>query len=123
MPEVLHDAVGRVMGQAFRSWAKKDPVYKKVFEKVTDESLAIADTALTEMTEYKPGAFDLWWTYEHMRFYKVRNLDVRRIHELMYHFLTGVARKTINPKNETKDIKTRKKANATTDASRQAQAG
>ena len=90
--------LAEVVKAAFGKWAKKHPQHKDLFKKLNEPGKEIIATALTELPDYRPGVFDLWWTYEHMRFRKVKHTEQRLAHEIIFHFLTEYARGKIGSK-------------------------
>ena len=103
-----HQMLARAMQQSFRNWGTKDPQYKRVYRKLTEDGIAIVDCALLEMIDFKPASYDLWWLYEHMRFTKTRNEQARLAQELAYNFLCKFVRGDLRDATSTKKSGTSK---------------
>jgi hypothetical protein len=98
-----HELMGKVAQSAFHNWASKDKKYKKLYKQLSPEAKSIIEIGLSEAQHLRPGYFDLWWTYEHMRFKRVRNDETRLAHELAYNFLSKFARGELNSDTQNKD--------------------
>jgi len=108
---VAHETIARGLMLSFTNWASKDLKYKRVFSAIDKTpAMDIVQCGLSEIDALKPGYFDLWWAKNHMRFQKVRQVDARKVHELMYVFLTKLARKELTiAKKVTRKEKPRQK--------------
>jgi hypothetical protein len=93
---------GALVG-AFHRWAGKHPRLKNLYKKIPRDYSVIIEAAFVEMHDISPGAFDLWWVKQHMRWGKrlcsddkgrmlYREEHKRNIRQLMYHFLTDYCR-------------------------------
>lgn len=87
------EGVSYVLRAGFHSWARADKKFAALYKKTPAKTFQIVDAALTEMSIFKPGPFVTWWAVNHNRFIKQhKQRDIMLVHELMYHYLTAIAR-------------------------------
>lgn len=102
--------------RAFQTWGKHSPKYSKLITAFPVCITDIIQEALSELqdTRYKlkPGGWEVWWATHHNRFVRrpgVTQKEMLRMHEVMYHFLTALARNELD-KNDGADDSQHKKA-------------
>jgi len=84
----------KVLLQAFHNWGPRDKRLKATYAKVEKVAFEVVEVAFLELDDPKPGTFQWWWTRQHMRF-KVKDEQMRLVHELANEFLTKYARGTL----------------------------
>ena len=87
----FENPLAEVMRGAFREWGPNSATYKKLWRKVTKDGLELADIALGEIDILAPGPLWTWYTFNHMRFYKMRGEEIRITIELLQYFLADYA--------------------------------
>jgi len=82
--------------QKLDSWGNDNQLYRNTYVSFEPEMLGIIKCFFIEEVTHKPGTWDIWWTKNHMRFKgHTTNLEMRKCHEVMYNFLTSLARKSL----------------------------
>lgn len=102
------DLITRTMFESFKNWGSKDEKYRKYYKKLHIKCFDIVLACFSEINQYKPGVYELWWAQEHMRFKGVSNENMRLLHELMYVYLTRYARGTLHAERN-EQLKTNRK--------------
>jgi len=81
---------------ALQRWCKASKVYAPRYRALSPEAIMVMHAGLEEIQVLKPGMWDWWWANHHMRFnLKVTQRELLIVHEIMYHFLTDLARDRI----------------------------
>ncbi len=101
----FHNPMADVLMGAFREWGPASHNYKKTFKKMTDQGFSLAYNALCEIDIMAPGPLWTWYTRNHMRFYQMRNEDVRITIELLQYFLADYAHGRLKRENEILEAK------------------
>jgi len=103
-----HELMSRVIQQSFQNWASKDKLYSRHYKKLDAVPLQIINDGLSEIGEYRPYHWDVWWMKSHMRYYKqYKQTDMRMVYQMVYNFLSLYARGKLATPAEVK--KTRQK--------------
>ena len=84
------------MFESFKNWGSKDEKYKYLYKKMHEKCFDVVRSCFSEINQYKPGTYELWWAQEHMRFKNVSDENMRVLHELMYEYLTRYSRGTLH---------------------------
>jgi hypothetical protein len=91
------------------TWAKASPGYKSLYKNLDSSVLAVAHTAIDELTIFKPGAYEIWWAKNHMRFVKqFKQRDLLRVHEIMFNFLGDFSRQQLKKVHHAQEEKNNK---------------
>lgn len=88
---LFENPLAEALRGSFRTWGESHPTYKLTYKKMNESCLRLADIALGELDNYAPGTLWTWYTRHHMRFYKMKNVDVRYTIELLQSFLADYA--------------------------------
>lgn len=97
------EGVSNALRAGFHAWARSNKKFLPLYLKTPAKTFQIVDAALTEMSAFRPGPFVTWWAINHNRFIKQhKQRDILAVHELMYHYLTAIARGriTLEPTQE-----------------------
>jgi len=89
--------------RSFVSWAEKDKLFEKSYDKLKDEAKEMIKASLSEIGELQPAAFEHWWLLNHMRFQKVPQMQQRPAYEMVRTFLCKHVR------GELRDVRTKEK--------------
>ena len=107
---VRHEMMAEVLKTSFSNWASKDPTYKSLYKKLSDEALSLVYDGLSEIAEYKPYYFDVWWVKNHNRYRKlVKNEEIRVIVQMVFTFLGLFSRGKLHGSIEKTTAKTKRK--------------
>lgn len=104
--------------EAFNKWASRDKRYKDAIKKLEAETYIIIADAFNEIDDYKPGAYNWWWSQNqaHMRrsYRLIKDSQRRLVHELMHGFLTAYSRGELRRENTHPKLVKRKNASQKT---------
>jgi hypothetical protein len=100
---MTHEIKALAVQQGFHAWAGRDPMCKKIYKRLPKETMEVINDSLSEMDNYKPNSFELWWALNHMRYIKrFKQADLKRIWEIMMKFLTKYIRGELHKFEEKK---------------------
>lgn len=88
-----HDLIAGVIVKSFANWAKKDRAYSRLYKKLPEGTLKIAEDGFREINVHHPYQFDVWWLKNHMRYYRsYRQEDMKNLYQMVYTFLSIYSR-------------------------------
>jgi hypothetical protein len=88
-----HQMMARVIQASFHNWAKNSETYGKLYAKMPPELMDVINVGLSEVAEYTPFQWDLWWLKNHNRFRRIyRQEDMKIMVQIIYAFLCLHAR-------------------------------
>lgn len=93
---------------SFDNWISRDDKFRRLGKKMTQDMYSLLHAGFSEVTNYKPATFNLWFIMNHMRFKTMRQEDKTLVNELAYNFLTKYIRNELeqtNRKTRTKKAK------------------